>query len=45
MSLRFENKNDVYAGWDANWYFFFLGLMLLLATVANNWVRNLATRG
>ena len=38
-------QSIVYAGWDANWYFFFLGLMLLLATVANNWVRQYATRG
>ena len=37
-------QSIVYAGWDANWYFFFLGLMLLLATVANNWVRGYATR-
>lgn len=38
-------QSIVYAGWDANWYFFFLGLMLLLATVANNQVRKFATRG
>ena len=34
----------VYAGWDPDWFKFFLGLMLLLATVTNLWVRQLATR-
>jgi simple sugar transport system permease protein len=34
----------VYAGWDANWFRFFLGVMLLLATLANTWTRNLAAR-
>jgi simple sugar transport system permease protein len=33
----------VYAGWDANWYRFFLGAMLLLAVLVNLWVRNYAT--
>ena len=32
----------VYAGWDANWYRFFLGAMLLLAVLVNLWVRNYA---
>jgi simple sugar transport system permease protein len=35
----------VYAGWEPDWFFFFLGLMLLLATLANTWVRSLATKG
>src|SRR5215207_5593105 len=30
----------VYAGWDPNWYRFFLGAMLLLAVLVNLWVRN-----
>ncbi|HEV7899957.1 MAG TPA: ABC transporter permease, partial [Planosporangium sp.] len=34
----------VYAGWDPDWFKFFLGIMLLLATVMNLWVRRLATR-
>lgn len=29
----------VYAGWDNNWLMFFVGAMLLLATVVNAWVR------
>ena len=29
----------VYAGWDPNWYRFFLGAMLLLAVLVNLWVR------
>jgi simple sugar transport system permease protein len=32
------------AGWDADWFRFFLGIMLLLATVMNAWVRNYAAR-
>jgi simple sugar transport system permease protein len=34
----------VYAGWNPDWFKFFLGLMLLLATVTNLWVRQLAAR-
>jgi simple sugar transport system permease protein len=30
----------VYAGWDNNWLMFFVGAMLLVATVVNLWVRN-----
>jgi simple sugar transport system permease protein len=30
----------VYAGWDNNWLMFFVGAMLLIATVVNLWVRN-----
>jgi simple sugar transport system permease protein len=32
------------AGWDADWFRFFLGVMLLLAVVMNAWVRNYAAR-
>jgi simple sugar transport system permease protein len=32
----------VYAGWEADWFYFFLGVMLLLATIANTWVREAA---
>ncbi len=35
----------VYAGWEPDLFFFFLGLMLLLATIANGWVRQKATMG
>jgi simple sugar transport system permease protein len=34
----------VYAGWDPDWFKFFLGIMLLLATVTNLWVRRIAAR-
>jgi simple sugar transport system permease protein len=32
----------VYAGWDPNWYFTFLGVMLFLAVMVNLYVRRLA---
>jgi simple sugar transport system permease protein len=34
----------VFAGWDANWFRFFLGAMLLLATLLNLYVKRLSTR-
>jgi simple sugar transport system permease protein len=34
----------VYAGWNADWFKFFLGAMLLLATLVNAWVRIQANR-
>ncbi|MGW0731907.1 ABC transporter permease [Streptomyces sp. NPDC002851] len=36
------SKGIVYAEWDADWYKFFLGAMLLLATLLNHWVRKRA---
>jgi simple sugar transport system permease protein len=42
--LGMATQGIVYAGWEPDWFFFYLGLMLLLATLANNWVRSLATR-
>jgi simple sugar transport system permease protein len=38
------NQGIVYAGWNPDWVKFFLGAMLLLATVTNLWVRNQASR-
>ena len=38
------NQGIVYAGWNPDWVKFFLGVMLLLATVTNLWVRNQASR-
>ncbi|MDI3417471.1 ABC transporter permease [Streptomyces luteolus] len=35
-------KGIVYAEWNADWYKFFLGAMLLLATLLNHWVRKRA---
>jgi simple sugar transport system permease protein len=32
----------VYAGWDSDWFKFFLGAMLLLAALTNNYVRRFA---
>ncbi|MFD5425294.1 ABC transporter permease [Streptomyces sp. NPDC127084] len=36
------SKGIVYAEWDPNWFTFFLGAMLLLATLLNAWVRKRA---
>ncbi|NNC22641.1 ABC transporter permease [Salinisphaera sp. USBA-960] len=35
----------IYAGWNPQWFMFFVGLMLLLATVFNAWIRRQATQG
>jgi len=34
------NQGIVYAGWNPDWVRFFLGVMLLAATITNLWVRN-----
>ncbi|MES4902852.1 MULTISPECIES: ABC transporter permease [unclassified Streptomyces] len=39
------NKGIVYAQWSADWFKFFLGAMLLLATMLNWWVRKRAEAG
>jgi simple sugar transport system permease protein len=36
------DKGIVYAGWDSDWFQFFLGVMLLLATLTNSLVRRFA---
>ena len=36
------SQGIVYAGWDADWFKFFLGVMLLLAVLANQYVRRFA---
>jgi simple sugar transport system permease protein len=36
------SQGIVYAGWDADWFKFFLGVMLLLAVLANQFVRRYA---
>lgn len=38
------NQGIVYAGWNPDWFKFFLGAMLLFAVVANNVVRNYAAK-
>jgi simple sugar transport system permease protein len=35
----------IYADWDSNWFMFFVGAMLLLATIVNNVIRARASRG
>jgi simple sugar transport system permease protein len=39
------SKGIVYAQWNADWFKFFLGAMLLLATLLNTWVRRRAAAG
>jgi simple sugar transport system permease protein len=34
----------IYADWDPDWFQFFVGAMLLIATVVNTWIRVRATR-
>ena len=36
------NQGIVYAGWNPDWFFFFLGALLLGAIVLNTWVRKRA---
>jgi simple sugar transport system permease protein len=38
------NQGIVYAGWNPDWFKFFLGAMLLFAVIANNVVRNYAAK-
>ena len=38
------NQGIVYAGWDPDWFKFFLGAMLLFAVIANNAFRNYAAK-
>jgi len=38
------NQGIVYAGWNPDWFKFFLGAMLLFAVVANNAFRNYAAK-
>ena len=38
------NQGIVYAGWNPDWFKFFLGAMLLFAVIANNAFRNYAAK-
>ena len=38
------NQGIVYAGWNPDWFKFFLGAMLLFAVIANNAFRNFAAK-
>ncbi|MEO3812601.1 ABC transporter permease [Sphaerisporangium sp. B11E5] len=42
MIFGMADKGIVFAGWDADWFTFFLGGMLLLATLTNRLVRRYA---
>lgn len=35
----------IYAGWNSDWFMFFVGAMLLVATVVNTWLRIRASQG
>lgn len=35
----------IYAGWSSDWFMFFVGAMLLAATVVNTWLRMRAAQG
>ena len=39
LHLRHDEQGIVYAGWDPDWFYFFLGAMLLGAILLNNWVQ------
>lgn len=39
------NQGIVYAGWNPDWFKFFLGAMLLFAVIANNSFRSYAAKG
>jgi simple sugar transport system permease protein len=38
------DRGIIFAGWDADWFKFFLGVMLLLAALTNAFVRRYAER-
>ena len=38
------HQGIVYAGWDSDWLYAFLGVMLLGAVLVNNWVKSRAER-
>ena len=39
------NEGVIYADWDPDWFMFFVGAMLLLATVFNTWFRGRIGKG
>jgi simple sugar transport system permease protein len=44
LILGMTQQGIVLAGWDNNLYFLFLGVILLVAAFANEWIRNWALR-
>jgi simple sugar transport system permease protein len=39
LMFGMAQKGIVFAGWDSDWYKFFLGVMLLIAVITNQYVR------
>ncbi len=42
LIMSMSTQGIPFAGWNTNWRYVFLGVILLLAVAANNWVRNKA---
>lgn len=45
LTLGMTRQGIRFAGISSDWYLAFLGLLLLIAVVVNNWVRSRATKG
>ena len=44
LIMAMSTQGIPFAGWNTNWRFLFLGVILLLAVIANNYVRNKAAQ-
>ena len=44
LIMSMSTQGIPFAGWNTNWRFLFLGVILLLAVIANNYVRNKAAQ-
>ena len=44
LIMSMSTQGIPFAGWNTNWRFLFLGVILLLAVIANNFVRNKAAQ-
>jgi simple sugar transport system permease protein len=44
LIMSMSTQGIPFAGWNTNWRFVFLGVILLLAVIANNYVRNKAAQ-
>jgi len=44
LMFGMAQKGIVFAGWDSDWYKLFLGVMLLIAVIGNQYVRQFAAR-
>jgi simple sugar transport system permease protein len=45
FTFGMTTEGVIYANWDADWFMFFVGAMLLIATVVNFWIRSRVSRG